>query len=226
MSHYTCAVITPPPAAISHNAIYCLVDQPLAPHSEETSDCGWWDWWEIGGRWPRELCVGQGAPHVIAPLSWTWAEPTGGDVAYIAERKSLWKPDQVDACPATAINWDGMGAMRVDRHRAAYASAKARAEVGQPDWGDPADILTTTEDSYVRQRMEPWQTYRWLTADGTEARPEPWDVLGDDWLAERNTPAGTEKMKAAEAAYSASFRATIQAAAEAGHWVTVVDYHS
>ena len=27
------------------------IEQIMAPYSEEISEDGWWDWWQIGGRW-------------------------------------------------------------------------------------------------------------------------------------------------------------------------------
>lgn len=216
-------MITLPPTEGSDIAKWLeeQVGELLAPHEEDWSGdehTGFWDWWVIGGRWPRELAIGDGQPHLIAGESWSWARPTEADAPYVAERKALWQPWQVDACPAAAIDHDRMGMMRVDRLRVRY-------QAGPKPWEDPAD-WACTEESFIRQRLEPYRTYRVLGADGaTFSRPEPWDILGDDWMAARDTPEGQAKMAEAEADYSKRYRAAITAAAEAGHWVTVVDYH-
>lgn len=50
MSHYLAIVVVP-----EHDGdVEAAVEKILAPYSEEIAEGGFWDWWQIGGRWTGE----------------------------------------------------------------------------------------------------------------------------------------------------------------------------
>lgn len=51
MHFYAIAVVT----ADQGDDVEAAIEKLLAPYSEESSDGGWWDWWQIGGRWTGKL---------------------------------------------------------------------------------------------------------------------------------------------------------------------------
>lgn len=56
MSHYYCLAVLPPGATDINDTI----EQLLAPHEERYDEAndestGWWDWYQIGGRWSGVL---------------------------------------------------------------------------------------------------------------------------------------------------------------------------
>lgn len=39
------------PAHVTRDEVEKYVEEAMAPFDENTSDDGWWDWWQVGGRW-------------------------------------------------------------------------------------------------------------------------------------------------------------------------------
>ena len=110
--HYSCAVITPPddePEIVADH-----VTRLMSPYQGFHNGAGWWDWYQIGGRWAGSLISEQGIR---------------GDRSLVDDR-----PDEevyttsrhCDAAPIDSIDWDAVGADQVKSLTRLYHSDPIR----------------------------------------------------------------------------------------------------
>lgn len=197
--HFTCGVITP-------NGSRTEIEALLAPHQEEYDETadelnGWWDWYQVGGRWPRKLITsGDGW---MGELSWSWSRPTVGDSDYISARMSLWTDRHVDSCPIKAIDWDAMGAHQIAELRQDYRDSDS----GPFDRRD----RSVSEDEFIKRYFQPFSVFRLLLPDGETEVSETWN---DEAKGFDKHPDFPGRIKTALAEHADS------------HWLTIVDYHS
>lgn len=196
--HFTCGVITP-------NGTQAEIESLMAPHEEEYDEAadeltGWWDWFQVGGRWPRQL-VTSGIGWT-GELSWTWSRPTGGDSKYVQDRMRLWTERHVDSAPIKAIDWEAMGAHQV---------AELLQDYADPDPG-PFDSRdrTVSVDEFVKAHFRPFSVFRLLLPDGTTEAKETWNQDRRDFDEHPD--------------FAARLRAVLADHADS-HWLTIVDYH-
>jgi len=214
--HYSCAVITPPddePEIVAHH-----VTRLMSPYQGFHNGAGWWDWYQIGGRWAGSLISEQGIR---------------GDRSLVDDR-----PDEevyttsrhCDAAPIDSIDWDAVGADQVKSLTRLYHSDPIRDL--PPNSIDRSMPLA----QFLRERMEPWLTWRWLNHDGTtESQKEVYDLWRDEFDKvirdpDRSVYQRWYRDKQPEVAeHRRVFARDLQkllGEAPDGYWLTIVDYHS
>lgn len=117
--HFSAGVVVPP--GTSWEDAEKLVEEAMAPHREGINEDGWWDWWQIGGRYTGKyseydpkadpantetcyLCEGTGRREDAERFGAGWMEWTGGCNGCMGKGTRIkwatdWATHDGDICP-------------------------------------------------------------------------------------------------------------------------------